>query len=57
MRAFTSDVKVWSRYFRAAIPNISMRVAVSTRKVRAGETLTIRLAPSGGYAARLAPSK
>ncbi|HJQ31310.1 MAG TPA: glycoside hydrolase family 97 protein [Pyrinomonadaceae bacterium] len=33
------------------------QLAVSTRKVHAGETLTIKLAPSGGYAARLAPSK
>jgi alpha-glucosidase len=33
------------------------QLAVSTRKVRAGETLTVRLAPSGGYAARFVPAK
>lgn len=32
------------------------RLAVSTRTVGAGDTLTLRLAPSGGYAARLAPA-
>ncbi|HWS56349.1 MAG TPA: glycoside hydrolase family 97 protein [Pyrinomonadaceae bacterium] len=31
------------------------RLAISERTVRAGETLNVRLAPSGGYAARLAP--
>jgi alpha-glucosidase len=31
------------------------QVAVSARRVRAGEILSVRLAPSGGYAARLAP--
>ena len=33
------------------------RIAASTRKVKAGETLALKLAPSGGYAARLAPTK
>lgn len=33
------------------------RLTISERAVRAGETLTIKLAPSGGYAARLAPSR
>ncbi|HEY9285175.1 MAG TPA: glycoside hydrolase family 97 protein [Pyrinomonadaceae bacterium] len=31
------------------------QLAVSERTVKAGATLTLRLAPSGGYAARLAP--
>lgn len=33
------------------------RVSGSTRKVSARETLTLRLAPSGGYAAQLKPSR
>jgi alpha-glucosidase len=33
------------------------QVTVSARRVRAGGTLTVRLAPSGGYAARFVPSK
>jgi len=33
------------------------QVATSKRRVRAGETLTLRLAPSGGYAARIAPTR
>jgi alpha-glucosidase len=33
------------------------QLAVSTRKVRAGGTLNLKLAPSGGYAARLVPAK
>ncbi len=33
------------------------QVARSERRVRAGETLTVRLAPSGGYAARFAPTR
>jgi alpha-glucosidase len=31
------------------------QVAASARRVRAGETLTIKLAPSGGYAAHFVP--
>jgi alpha-glucosidase len=33
------------------------RLAVLARKVRAGEKLNLRLAPSGGYAARFVPAK
>ena len=33
------------------------QVAISTDKTRAGETLTLQLAPSGGYAAHLKPAK
>ncbi len=33
------------------------RLSVSTGRVRAGESLTLRLAPSGGYAARLRPAR
>lgn len=33
------------------------QLAGSTSTVRAGETLTLRLAPSGGYAARLKPAR
>lgn len=33
------------------------QVARSARSVRAGEKLTVRLAPSGGYAARVAPAR
>jgi len=33
------------------------QIAGSTSTVRAGETLTLRLAPSGGYAARLKPTR
>ncbi len=32
-------------------------LSTSTKTMRAGETLTIRLAPSGGYAAHLSPAK
>jgi hypothetical protein len=32
-------------------------LSTSTRMMRAGETSTIRLAPSGGYAAHLSPAK
>ena len=33
------------------------QLSTSEKAVRAGETLTVRLAPSGGYAARLAPAR
>lgn len=33
------------------------QISTSTKKVKAGETLTIRLAPGGGYAAYLTPEK
>jgi alpha-glucosidase len=33
------------------------RIAAATRRVRKGETLTLKLAPAGGYAARLAPAR
>jgi alpha-glucosidase len=33
------------------------QISATDRTVRTGETLTLTLAPSGGYAARLSPAK